>query len=167
MKKRIIIIGPPGAGKTTIGKLLAKDLELDFIDTDSEIERQTGKKISDIFLDEGETGFRKIEREIVIKSLKEEDVVISLGGGSILDSEVEGLLRNEPQVVYLEVSISNAAPRVGFNAERPLLLANPRQQWLKLFEERRELYEALGRYRVNTNNRKPKETVAEIQERLF
>lgn len=167
MKKRIIIIGPPGAGKTTIGKLLAKDLELDFIDTDSEIERQTGKKISDIFLDEGETGFRKIEREIVIKSLKEEDVVISLGGGSILDSEVEGLLRNEPQVVYLEVSISNAAPRVGFNAERPLLLANPRQQWLKLFEERRELYEALGRYRVNTDNRKPKETVAEIQERLF
>lgn len=167
MKKRIIIIGPPGAGKTTIGKLLAKDLELDFIDTDSEIERQTGKKISDIFLDEGETGFRKIEREIVIKSLKEEDVVISLGGGSILDSEVEGLLRNEPQVVYLEVSISNAAPRVGFNTERPLLLANPRQQWLKLFEERRELYEALGRYRVNTDNRKPKETVAEIQERLF
>jgi shikimate kinase len=167
MKKRIIIIGPPGAGKTTIGKLLAKDLELDFIDTDSEIERQTGKKISDIFLDEGETGFRKIEREIVIKSLKEEDVVISLGGGSILDSEVEGLLRNEPQVIYLEVSISNAAPRVGFNTERPLLLANPRQQWLKLFEERRELYEALGRYRVNTDNRKPKETVAEIQERLF
>lgn len=167
MKKRIIIIGPPGAGKTTIGKLLANDLELDFIDTDSEIERQTGKEISDIFLDEGETGFRKIEREIVIKSLKEEDVVISLGGGSILDSEVEGLLRNEPQVVYLEVSISNAAPRVGFNAERPLLLANPRQQWLKLFEERRELYEALGRYRINTDNRKPKETVAEIQERLF
>lgn len=167
MKQRIILIGPPGAGKTTIGKMLAKDLELDSIDTDSEIERQTGKKISDIFLEEGESGFRKIEREIVIRSLKEENVVISLGGGSILDSEVAGLLRSEPQVVYLEVSISNAAPRVGFNAERPLLLANPRQQWLKLFEGRKELYETLGRYRINTDNRKPKETVAEIREKLI
>jgi shikimate kinase len=167
MKKRIILIGPPGAGKTTIGKMLAKELELDSIDTDSEIERQTGKKISDIFLEVGESGFRKIEREIVINSLKEDNVVISLGGGSIIDSEVEGMLRSEPRVVYLEVSISNAAPRVGFNAERPLLLANPRQQWLKLFEERRELYEALGRYRVNTDNRKPKETVAEIREKLI
>lgn len=167
MKKRIILIGPPGAGKTTIGKMLAKELELDSIDTDSEIERQTGKKISDIFLEVGESGFRRIEREIVINSLKEDNVVISLGGGSIIDSEVEGMLRSEPRVVYLEVSISNAAPRVGFNAERPLLLANPRQQWLKLFEERRELYEALGRYRVNTDNRKPKETVAEIREKLI
>ncbi|MGA1117377.1 MAG: shikimate kinase [Candidatus Nanopelagicaceae bacterium] len=167
MKKRIILIGPPGAGKTTLGKMLAKELDLQSIDTDAEIERQTGKKIGDIFIEEGESGFRKIEKEIVLKYLEEENVVISLGGGSILDPEVEEFLRNEPQVVYLEVSISNAAPRVGFNTERPLLLANPRQQWLKLFEERRERYEALGRYRVNTDNKKPKETVAEIRGKLI
>ena len=99
-------------------------------------------------------------------ALKREDSVISLGGGSILDEEVCEQLAAEPKVVYLEVSISNAAPRVGFNTERPLLLANPRQQWLKLFEERRDRYESLARYRVSTDNKKAKESAFEIKELL-
>ncbi|MEY3320366.1 MAG: hypothetical protein RL393_946 [Actinomycetota bacterium] len=166
MSSRIVLIGPPGSGKTSVGKILAEELKLKAIDTDREIEEKSGKKIGDIFLEVGESGFRKIEREIVLDALKREDSVISLGGGSILDEEVCEQLAAEPKVVYLEVSISNAAPRVGFNTERPLLLANPRQQWLKLFEERRDRYESLARYRVSTDNKKAKESAFEIKELL-
>jgi shikimate kinase len=166
MSSRIILIGPPGSGKTSVGKILAEELKLESIDTDRKIEEKSGKKIGDIFLDVGESGFRKIEREIVLDALSQEKSVISLGGGSILDEEVFELLAKEPIVVYLEVSISNAAPRVGFNTDRPLLLANPRQQWLKLFEERKERYESLARYRVSTDNKKAKESALEIKELL-
>ncbi|MGA1158849.1 MAG: shikimate kinase [Candidatus Nanopelagicaceae bacterium] len=161
---KVILIGPPGSGKTSIGKLLAKKKNLIHVDTDQEIETKTGRKISDIFLEDGESGFRKIEREVVLQSLELDSAVISLGGGSILDGEVSKKLENEKNVVYLEVSISNAAPRVGFNTDRPLLVANPRQQWLRLFEQRRDIYESLGRFRVSTDNKKPKLVVEEILE---
>ena len=166
MSARIVLIGPPGSGKTSVGRILADELNLKAIDTDREIEEKSGKKIGDIFLEVGETGFREIEREVVLKSLEEQGSVISLGGGSILDPQVYQLLSMEPKVVYLEVSISNAAPRVGFNTDRPLLLVNPRQQWLKLFEERKERYESLARYRVCTDNKKAKESALEIKELL-
>jgi shikimate kinase len=159
---KVILIGPPGSGKTTIGKLLAKKMNLRHIDTDQEIESQTGRKIADIFLEDGESGFRNIEREIVLATLQQDPAVISLGGGSVLDSEVSEKLKAESLVVYLEVSISNAAPRVGFNTDRPLLVANPRQQWLQLFAKRKELYEMLGKYRVSTDNKKPKSVAEEI-----
>ncbi|MGA0901567.1 MAG: shikimate kinase [Candidatus Nanopelagicaceae bacterium] len=161
---KVILIGPPGSGKTSIGKLLAKKKNLIHVDTDQEIETRTGRKISDIFLEDGESGFRKIEREVVLESLELDSAVISLGGGSILDGEVSKKLENEKCVVYLEVSISNAAPRVGFNTDRPLLVANPRQQWLRLFEQRRDIYESLGKIRVSTDNKKPKLVVEEILE---
>jgi shikimate kinase len=99
-----------------------------------------------------------------LQSLELDSAVISLGGGSILDGEVSKKLEREKNVVYLEVSISNAAPRVGFNTDRPLLVANPRQQWLRLFEERRDIYESLGRFKVSTDNKKPKLVVEEILE---
>ena len=166
MSSRIVLIGPPGSGKTSVGRILADELNLKAIDTDREIEEKSGKKIGDIFLEVGETGFRKIEREVVLESLEKQDSVISLGGGSILDPQVYEQLSMEPKVVYLEVSISNAAPRVGFNTDRPLLLVNPRQQWLKLFEERKERYESLARYRVCTDNKKAKESALEIKELL-
>jgi len=103
---KVILIGPPGSGKTTIGKLLAKKMNLRHIDTDQEIESQTGRKIADIFLEDGEAGFRKIEREIVLATLEQDSAVISLGGGSVLDNEVSEELKAESLVVYLEVSIS-------------------------------------------------------------
>lgn len=145
-----------------MGKEVAAILKLSHIDTDQLIEEKSGKRISDIFLDDGEPAFRRMEREIVLEVLQQDNCVISLGGGSVIDSEVADKLRVEPNVIYLEVSISNAAPRVGFNAERPLLVANPRQQWLKLMEDRKPIYEGLGRKRISTDNRKPKEVAREI-----
>ena len=145
-----------------MGKEVAAMLKLSHIDTDQLIEEKSGKRISDIFLDDGEPAFRRMEREIVLEVLQQDNCVISLGGGSVIDSEVADKLRVEPNVIYLEVSISNAAPRVGFNAERPLLVANPRQQWLKLMEHRKPIYEGLGRKRISTDNRKPREIAREI-----
>ena len=161
---KIILIGPPGSGKSSVGKELANLMKLPHIDTDSLIETKVGKRISDIFLEDGESKFREIEREVVLQSLNLESAVISLGGGSVLDSEVAEKLRHESNVIYLEVSISNAAPRVGFNADRPLLVANPRQQWLKLMEARKSIYEELGSKQISTDNRKPKEIAKELVE---
>ena len=164
--EQIILIGPPGAGKSSVGKLLAVELGRDFVDTDHLIETKSGKKISDIFLENGEASFREFERDVVLTSLSEIDGVIALGGGSVLDPGVADELSKKSSVVYLEVSISNAAPRVGFNKERPLLLGNPRQQWLALMESRRAIYESLAKLRVSTDNKKPKEVVAEIMDLL-
>ena len=123
----------------------------------------SGKKIADIFTDEGEPAFRAIEREVVLKALREEPGVVALGGGSVLDSTVNEFLQAASlPVAYLEVSISQAAPRVGFNKERPLLAINPRQQWLQLMEKRRPIYEALATHSFNTDNRKPAEVAREI-----
>lgn len=156
-----MLIGPPGAGKSSIGKSLAKRMNLNFIDTDELIENRSGKKISDIFLEDGEAGFRALEKESVLEALRQADSIISLGGGAVLDSETQSVLREMKRVVYLEVSISNAAPRIGFNRDRPLLLGNPRQQWLSLMEHRKPIYESLAKYQVSTDNRKVSE-VAEI-----
>jgi len=162
MSSKVILIGPPGSGKSTVGKVLAKELKLGFMDTDTQVAKLAGKSISDIFVEEGEAKFRSLERDAVMAALSSDVGVLALGGGAILNEEIFSALENEPRVVYLEVSISNAAPRVGFNTDRPLLVGNPRQQWLKLFEARREKYEHLGKIRISTNNKKPKEVVAEI-----
>lgn len=163
MIERVILIGPPGAGKSTIGKALANDLGRKFFDSDQEIERSSGRKITDIFLEDGEPKFRELESVEVLRLLQMRGpLVIALGGGAILDPKVFELLNGEPGVIYLEVSISNAAPRVGFNKERPLLLGNPRQQWLSLYETRKPKYEALAKFTFSTDNRKPREVSSEI-----
>ena len=160
---KAVLIGPPGAGKSSVGRQLAKLWECEIFDSDSEIERVSGKKIADIFTDEGEPAFRAIERDVVLKALREEPGVVALGGGSVLDSTVNKFLQAASlPVAYLEVSISQAAPRVGFNKERPLLAINPRQQWLQLMEKRRPIYEALATHSFNTDNRKPAEVAREI-----
>lgn len=160
--RSIILMGPPGSGKSTVGKVLAKDMNLTLIDTDRVIEERQGRSISEIFLTDGEDGFRAIEREVVLECLQREDCVIALGGGSVLDSEVQNILSQQPEVIFLDVSISNAAPRVGFNKERPLLMGNPRQQWLQLMEKRRGIYEKLATRTVSTDNRKANEVAHEI-----
>ena len=161
----LIIIGPPGAGKSSVGRQLGKVMQIPFSDTDKIIEERTGKKIAEIFLEDGEPIFRKIEREVVLEEIAKEEGILALGGGSILDAEVDKeLSRLKSRVIYLEVSISNAAPRVGFNKDRPLLAVNPRQQWMALMEKRRPIYERLAGHKVSTDNKKPSEVVNEIQE---
>ena len=162
----IILIGPPGAGKTSVGKALAKKLSLNFLDSDKVVEEKSGKSISEIFITDGEPAFREMERAAVIDLLENQDGVIALGGGSVMDIEVSKRLLPMANVVFLDVSISNAAPRVGFNRDRPLLLGNPRQQWIALMEKRRSTYEALAKARVSTDNKKPVEVVEEIVKEL-
>ena len=165
MGPKLILIGPPGAGKSSIGRQLSKVLEVPFRDTDVLVEEKAGKKISDIFVADGESAFRKIEREVVLKEISTGNGVLALGGGSVLDEEVAEKLESlKSNVIYLEVSISNAAPRVGFNKDRPLLAVNPRQQWLNLMEKRKPIYERLCGVKVSTDNKKPIEVVAEIRE---
>lgn len=162
----IILIGPPGAGKTSVGKALAKKLSLNFLDSDKVVEEKSGKSIPEIFITNGEPAFREMERAAVIDLIENQDGVIALGGGSVMDLEVFKRLLPMANVVFLDVSISNAAPRVGFNRDRPLLLGNPRQQWIALMEKRRSTYEALAKARVSTDNKKPVEVVEEIVKEL-
>jgi shikimate kinase len=160
---RAVLIGPPGAGKSSVARQLGRILDCQVVDTDSVIEKKSGKSISKIFVEDGETKFREIERQVVLDEIKNNESVLALGGGSVLNAEVAQSLRdNSVPVIYLEVSISQAAPRVGFNKDRPLLTMNPRQQWLALMEVRRPIYEGLASFKVNTDNRKPAEVAAEI-----
>jgi len=160
---RAVLIGPPGAGKSSVARQLGRILDCPVVDTDSVIEKKSGKTISEIFVEDGEVIFREIEREVVLDEIRNNESVLALGGGSVLNAEVAQSLRdNSVPVIYLEVSISQAAPRVGFNKDRPLLTMNPRQQWLALMEVRRPIYEGLASFKVNTDNRKPAEVAAEI-----
>ena len=167
MIKKVVLIGPPGAGKSTIGKALAKEIATEFIDSDSEIERITGKKISDIFVEEGEAVFRKTEVEVVTALLDGFEGVIALGGGAPINTQIqESLTGVEFPVIFIDVSISQAANRIGFNKDRPLLLINPRQQWMNLMSERRPIYEKLASQTVNSDSQKPHEVAKLISEKL-
>ena len=162
-KGKIVLIGPPGAGKSTVGKALSKELDCAFVDSDRGIEARSNKKIIDIFVEDGEAEFRLIEEEIVSKLLQEFEGVLSLGGGAPMNMQVQQILNEaDYPIIFLDVSISQAANRVGFNKERPLLLINPRQQWINLMNTRRATYEALSKEIVSTDSKKPVEVAKEI-----
>lgn len=167
MLKKIVLIGPPGAGKSSIGKALAKELNLNFIDSDSEIEKISHKKISEIFIEDGEPAFRLLEVDVVRKVLSDFEGVISLGGGAPINKEIQDLIvdANYP-VVFIDVSIAQAATRIGFNKDRPLLLVNPRQQWISLMNERRPIYEKLASQTISSDNQKPHEVAKQISDKL-
>jgi shikimate kinase len=161
-----ILIGPPGAGKTTVGALLARRLGVGFVDTDDRIEAVAGKTVPDIVVEDGEPAFRELERAAVAAALAGHDGVVGLGGGAVLNEATRALLAGQP-VVYLETEFTDLAKRVGMDRPRPLLIGiNPRTQLKTLLEQRRPVYAGLARITVSTSGREPEEIAAEIAGRL-
>ena len=147
MAPRIVLIGPMGSGKTTIGNRLASDFQLSFRDTDQMIVQQTGREISDIFIEDGEDEFRVLEKIILRTALLEDETVLSLGGGACTSIDAQSALRASGAfIIYLKISLSQVSARVGFNQGRPLLMGNPRAQWQSLMNERAPIYEGLAHY---------------------
>lgn len=152
----VVLVGPMGVGKSTVGRLLAERLGVGYRDTDDDIVAAEGRTIAEIFVDEGEPVFRAIEKRAVGAALAEHDGVLALGGGSILDADTRALLAGQ-RVVYLSMEVEEAVRRTGLNAARPLLAVNPRKQWRELMEARRALYEGVATAVVATDHRTPEE----------
>ena len=160
MAPRVILIGPMGSGKTTIGSLLAEKLGLSFRDTDHLIEEQEEKTVSQIFLDQGEDAFRAIEKRVLREELLTDGTVLSLGGGAPISIDAQSALRAiASHIIFLDISLSTVAPRIGFNRDRPLLLNNPRGQWQTLMEARRPIYEAIADTIINVDDKSEEEIV--------
>jgi shikimate kinase len=142
-----------GAGKTAIGRELARQLKLEFVDADQEIERRTGADIALIFEKEGEAGFRKREREIIAELTQREGLVLATGGGAVLDPANREALKSRGLVIYLKASVDAQAARTAQNRNRPLLETEDRQARLQqLFEVRAPLYEDLAELTVDTDS---------------
>ena len=165
MAARLVVIGPPGAGKTTVGRLVAERLGVPFVDTDAVVEARSGRRIPDIFLEDGEPSFRDLERAAVVDVLASADGVVSLGGGAVLDPRTEADLAQQ-RVVFLDVGIADAARRVGFGQHRPLLGINPRAQWTKLMADRRAVYERIAGFVVDTAGREAEQVADDVVHRL-
>lgn len=160
MSPRVILVGAPGSGKSTVGPLLADRLGVRFRDTDADIEAAAGMPISEIFVEKGEAYFRDLEAEAVRTAVATHDGVLSLGGGAVVREENRLVLSGQ-RVAYLEVDLAEAARRVGLNTARPLLLGNVRGQLGQLLDRRRPLYEQVATITVSTVGR-PAEQVAEL-----
>jgi len=156
----IVLMGAPGAGKSTVGKRLAKRLGLTFVDVDTRIEEVVGKPIAEIFADEGEAHFRALEQEATIELLGSHDVV-ALGGGAVMNQAIRDALVGH-DVIWLKVSIGQASRRVGLNTVRPLLLGNVRGRLIELLRDRTPVYEAIATQVVETDGRGSSEVADEL-----
>ncbi len=156
-----VLVGPPGAGKSTVGRLLAAALDVDFRDTDAVVEEVAGKPVPDIFVDDGEERFRELEREAVTRSLREFDGVLALGGGAVLSEATRAALAGHT-VVFLSVELADAVKRIGLGQGRPLLAVNPRAVLRHQLEQRRPLYQEVATVTVATDGRAPEQVVDEI-----
>lgn len=162
MAPRAIFIGPMGSGKSTIGKAVAGALGLPFRDTDSIIEEREEMPVSQIFIDKGEEYFRAVEKKVLRDELLNDGSILALGGGAPISIDAQSALKvSSAPVIYLDISLANVAPRIGFNRDRPLLLHNPRGQWQTLMEVRRPIYESIANVVIDVNGKSQKQIVEE------
>lgn len=167
---RVVLIGPPGGGKSTTAKALGHRTGWQVRDTDDDVVEVAGKTITEIFFDDGEPHFRELEREAVTTALATHTGILALGGGAVLDPLTESALAAYTKaggtVVFLDVSLSAAAPRVGFNRSRPLLLGNPRAQWQQMMNGRRPIYERIATMQILTDDVTTHHVAEQIKEAL-
>ena len=160
-----VLIGPPGAGKTAVGPLLAERLGTSFRETDADIAAVAGRPVSDIFIEQGEPAFRQLEREAAARALREHEGVLALGSGAVLDPDIQARLEGLP-VVYLAADFGTVARRVGLERPHIVIPGNPRGRLRAMLAERRPLYEQLATVTVETDDLDPDELAAEISARL-
>lgn len=160
-RPRVVLVGPMGAGKTTVAGLLAAAWGSTARDTDHDVEETEGRSISDIFVDSGEETFRRLERAAVADALASHDGVLALGGGAVLDPETRERLAGH-RVVFLRVGLSDAVKRVGLGTSRPLLLGNVRGRIKALLDERTPIYESVATLVVDTDGRSPEDVAGDI-----
>ncbi|SOJ54767.1 Shikimate kinase [Mycobacterium simulans] len=166
MSPKAVLVGLPGSGKSTIGRRLSKALGVTLLDTDAAIEQRTGRSIADIFADDGEQEFRRIEEEVVRAALAEHDGVLSLGGGAVTSPGVCVALAGHT-VIYLEISAAEGIRRTGGSTVRPLLAGGDRaEKYRALMSKRVPLYRRVATIRVDTNRRNPGAVVRYILSRL-
>lgn len=159
----IILVGPMGAGKSTIGRLLSEALKMPFLDLDREIERRAGATIPWIFDIEGESGFRDREQATLTEVLASESMVLATGGGCILREDNRRELRLGGSVVYLATSVDQQLQRTAKDKNRPLLqTSDPKATLLAMAEQRNPLYDQVSDLRVDTNGKSPRQVVQEI-----
>jgi len=161
----IVLVGVPGAGKTTVGKLLAESLKQEFFDSDQVIESQAGKSVSDIFTQDGESVFRTLERDVIIQLLQSSNGVLALGGGALGNTDTRNAVKGAT-TIWLVAGLSQAVDRVGMNRNRPLLLGNVRGQLAELMTAREPLYKEVATIVVDTSKLTPSEVVSNILSEL-
>jgi shikimate kinase len=154
MSPVVVLVGPPGAGKSTVAEELAARFGVTVRDTDSDIEAATGSSVQDIFIDRGEAEFRALEEEAVARALEEHDGVLALGGGAVLSNRTRERLRDH-RVIFLDVGLTTAVRRVGLGTGRPLLLGNVRAQLKQLMDARTVLYREVADLTVLTDDLDP------------
>ena len=151
----VVLVGAPGSGKSTVGALLSARLDVPFVDVDAMVEARAGKPVAEIFADDGEAAFRLVEQATTLELLGQPGV-LSLGGGAVLSATTRAALHGH-QVVWLQVSATNAAKRVGLNEARPLLLGNVRGTLIRLLAERTPLYAEVATQTISTDDRDAEE----------
>lgn len=157
----IVLVGVPGAGKTTVGKLLAKSLHLEFFDSDLVIEKRAGKSVSDIFTQDGEAVFRTLEKEVIAELIESKGAIVALGGGALGNTDTRNLVK-QATAIWLVAGLAQAVDRVGMNRNRPLLLGNVRGQLAELMTAREPLYKEVATFAIDTSKLSPDEVVSEI-----